>query len=113
MPATPLPAMSDKDWAMLRRLGWIATTAVLVVLVWQIAATEPVLPRAASAVLLVIVSVLAGLRVSADSANAYMKDLQRVNKVLADQNQELQEANSILLEQVSSEPKTSSESACP
>jgi hypothetical protein len=50
-----------------------------------------------------MVGVLAGLRMGTDSATTYTNDVQRLNKVLAEQNSELQEANAILLKQVSSE----------
>jgi hypothetical protein len=100
--------MSEKDWAMLKRLGWIVTTAILAVLLWQTATVDPVLPRIVSGILLGLISLLAGLRLSADSAAAYMTDLQRTNKVLADQNRELEEANAVLLQQVATESATPS-----
>jgi hypothetical protein len=92
---------------MLRLAAWITTTAVLAFLLWQAAMAEPFLPRAVSGVLLVVISILAGLRISADSANAYMQDLERVNKMLADQNRELEDANAMLLRQVSLESRAS------
>jgi hypothetical protein len=85
---------------MLKLVGWLMTTAVLAFLIWQTSAADPLWPRAASGFLLVIISFLAGMRLSSDSSNAYMQDLQRLNKYLADQNQELQDANSLLLNQV-------------
>jgi hypothetical protein len=83
------------------RIGWISTIGLLAFLLWQIAAAQPLWPPAVSGLLLVIISVLVGLRVSADSAAGYMKDVHRLNKVLAEQNAELQDANAILLKQVS------------
>jgi hypothetical protein len=53
--------------------------------------------------LLVIICVVAGLRIGADSAAAYIDDVHRINKTLADQNCELQIANADLLDQLSSE----------
>ena len=103
----PRPAVFHKDWAMLRLVGWMATIAVLALLIWQATAAEPFWPSAVSALLLVVISLIAGLRVGADSAAAYMTDLQRVNKVLADQNRELQESNLILLKQINAESATS------
>lgn len=97
---------------MSKVLGWILTTTILVLLIWQTTvAADPLLPRAISGLLLVIISVLAGLRIGADSAAAYTKDLQRHNKVLADQNQELQGANAMLLRQVSTSSQGTSKSA--
>jgi hypothetical protein len=106
----PRQAAADKDWTMLRLFGWTATTAILALLIWQTAAADPFWPPAVSALLLVIIGVLAGLRLGADSAAAYTKDLQRLNKVLADQNRELEDANAMLLRQVSdstASPKSS------
>ena len=83
--------------------GWTATVAALGLLVWQASTTDPLWPRLVSDLLLVTISVLAGLRIGADSAAAYTTDLHRLNKVLADQNDELEEANAICLKQVASE----------
>jgi hypothetical protein len=84
------------------RLGWIATTGLLVFLIWQLAISEPLLPPTISGLFLIVVSVLAGLRIGADSAAEYMSDVHRLNKLLAEQNNELQEANAILLKQLGS-----------
>jgi hypothetical protein len=93
---------------MLKLVGWMATIAILAVLLWQISATEPLWPRAASGLLLVVISVLAGLRIGADSAGAYIQDVHRRNKVLAEQNCQLQDANLMLLRQLPSEKSVSS-----
>ncbi len=85
------------------RVGWIATTGLVAFLLWQIAAVGPLWPPAISGLLLVLVGILAGLRIGADSAAAYTRDVHRLNKLLADQNRDLQDANAILLKQVSSE----------
>ncbi len=105
------PAACDEDWAMLKLLSWTATIAVLAFLIWQTAAAAPIWPPAVSAFLLVVVSVLAGLRLGADSASTYTKDLQRLNNVLVQQNRELTEANATLLKRNSSEPRSPSKSA--
>jgi hypothetical protein len=89
------------------RIGWIATTLLLAFLLWQVAAVQPLWPPAVSGLLLILVSGLAGLRIGADSLAAYTNDVHRRNKLLADQNRELQDANAILLEQVTSESITS------
>jgi hypothetical protein len=85
------------------RIGFIATTGLLAFLLWQVVAAEPFWPPAVSGLLLIIISVLAGLRMGADSAATYTSDVHRLNKVLAQQNSELQEANAMLLKQVSTE----------
>jgi hypothetical protein len=105
------PAAFDEDWAMLKVLSWTATIAVLAFLIWQTAAADPMWPPAVSAFVLVLVSVLAGLRLGADSAFTYTKDLQRVNKVIVEQNRELAEANATLLKQPRSETRSPSKSA--
>jgi hypothetical protein len=84
------------------RIGWIMNTGLLALLLWQVAAAQPLWPAAVSGLLLIIVGVLTGLRIGSDSAAAYMNDVHRLNKVLAEQNSELQEANAILLKQLSS-----------
>ena len=89
------------------RIGWVATTGLVAFLLWQIASAEPLWTPAVSGLLLVVIGVLAGLRIGADSAAAYTTDVHRLNKLLADQNRELQDANAILLKQVSSEATTS------
>ena len=105
------PAAPYKDWAMLKHVGWTATTAIIAILIWQSAATDPVWPRTISGLLLVVIRVLAGLRLGADSAANYMADVQRVNKVLGDQNRELQDANVCLLRQVHSSQAAPSKTA--
>ena len=102
----------NKDWSMLKLVGWLATAALLAFLLWQTAVVEPLWPRTVSGSLLAVIGLLAGLRISADSATEYMKDLHRLNKVLADQNQQLQEANAILLAQVCSEAAGAPKSTC-
>ena len=99
---------SQANWAIMSRIGWIATTGLIAFLLWQIAVVQPLWPPAVSGLLLtVVLSVLAGLRIGADSAAAYTTDVHRLNKLLADQNRELQDANAILLKQVSSEAPAS------
>ena len=88
---------------MLRLAGWIATVIAMMFLFWQTIVEIPIWPRPLSALLLLLLGVLAGIRIGADSAAAYIKDLQRTNKVVVDQNRELQQANAMLLKEVSSE----------
>jgi hypothetical protein len=103
---SPRSAAWHEDWTMLRRVGWVATTAFILFLIWQAAAAEPLWSHAASAIALLFVSLLTGLRIGADSAAAYTKDLYRLNKTLSDANQELQESNLMLLKQLNSESPT-------
>jgi hypothetical protein len=94
---------TDSNWTIMSLIGWIATTGMLAFLLWQLTVAAPLWPPALSGLLLIVIGVLAGLRIGADSAAAYMRDVQRLNKILAEQNRELQEANAILLKQLSSE----------
>jgi hypothetical protein len=98
-----------EDLAMLRLACWLATVAALTLLVWQITVEQPAWLRLLCGVLLLLVSILTGMRIGTDFASGYIKDLQRVNKVLADQNQELQEANAMLLKQLAAESPAASE----
>jgi hypothetical protein len=94
---------------MLRLAGWLATIAAVTLLVWHTAVEESAWPRPLCAFLLLLVSILAGIRIGADAAAGYIKDLQRVNKALDDQNRELQEVNTILLKNVAAESQPTSE----
>ena len=84
---------------MLKLVGWTTTALVLLALVWQSAVAEPLWPRVVSAFLIAIVSLLAGIRIGTDATTAYIHDLRRLNKVLADQNHALEEANAMILQQ--------------
>jgi hypothetical protein len=98
---------SRANWSNMSRIGWIASTGLLAFLLWQVAAAQPLWPHAVSGLLLFVIGVLAGLHIGASSAAAYTNDVQRLNKLLADQNRELQDANAILLKQVASESPAS------
>lgn len=94
---------------MLKTAAWTTTFALVAVLIWQAASAEPLLPRVLTASLLSVVGFLAGLRLGADSAAAYIRDLQRLNKVMSEQQQELEELNSMLLKQARLEASEPSE----
>ena len=89
---------------MLRLAGRTSIVAILVFLLWQVASAAPFWPPVISAILIAAICVLVGLRLGADSAFAYTQDLQRLNKVLVDQNRELEEANRLLLKELSAQP---------
>jgi hypothetical protein len=105
------PVLARRDWAMLKHLGWMATSAIFALLVWQAVAAETFLPRVVSDLLMAAISLLVGLRIGANSADAYLKDLQRNNKVLADQQRDLEEMNEMLLKQINSASSAHSRSA--
>lgn len=104
---------SPETWAMLRLVGWLTTFAVLAFLMWQVAAADPLWPPVVSGFLLILISFIAGQRLSADSATTYISELHRLNNYLADQNKELQAANSDLLHEAASHAKSASESTTP
>lgn len=86
---------------MLRLLGWAAAITVLAFLFWQALIAAPLWPPIVNSSLLALACILGGLRLGADSAQAYIRDLHRLNRVLAEQNRELEEANRSLLRQLS------------
>jgi hypothetical protein len=89
--------------AMIKVIGWSATILIVSMLIWQLAIAAPLLPKIASAVLLALVSCLAGISIGAGGAAAYIRDVQRLNKTLADQHHELEELNAIMLKQLNEE----------
>ena len=86
-----------------------ATLVVLAFLIWQTAATESLWARFVCCFLLTVISVLLGIRVGTNSSVAYITDVHRLNKALAEHNQQLQEANALLLVQFTADLKTSSQ----
>jgi hypothetical protein len=100
-------------WTLLRLAGWLATGALVVGLMMQITADVPLWSQVIAGLLLITVGVVAGLRLATQSTSAYIRDVERLNKVLATQNKELESANAMLLKELSAveESKTRSESA--
>jgi ABC-type transport system involved in cytochrome bd biosynthesis fused ATPase/permease subunit len=92
-------------------LGWTTTFLVLCLLVWLSATAAAIWLRALCTLLIAMIGLIAGLRIATRSTSSYIVELQRVNKVLCDQQHELEEVNAILLKQVSVEPSV--ESAAP
>jgi hypothetical protein len=106
-------ADASMGWTVLRLAGWLATGALVVGLVWHITADSPIWSQAIAGLLLVVIGIIAGLRLATRSTTTYIRDVERLNKVLATQNKELESANAILLKELSSaaESKRPSESA--
>jgi hypothetical protein len=102
-PSAPQEAVSLEGRSMIKALGWTSTILVAGFLVWQVTVNDPVWPNVISAVLLVLISGLAGIRIGATGAAAYIRDVHRLNKVLAEQHQELEELNATLLKQMNAE----------
>jgi hypothetical protein len=114
VPAAP----HDAAWIqgrVMKLLGWMATILVVCMLTWLFANAETFWSRVLVSLLLAGFGVLAGLRFGAQSSAAYIADLQRVNKVLCEQQRELEEVNAILLKQVNveSEPISDAEPVSP
>jgi hypothetical protein len=86
--------------SMIKVLGWGLTILAVAFLIGQLVVSTPLLPNAISAVLLVFVSLMAGMRIGINGAMAYVRDVQRLNKVLAEQHHELEVLNANLLQQV-------------
>lgn len=89
-------AMVEKCAVFPSLIVWMLTVAVVTLLIWM-AGTETLWPRVICCVLLAIICTLIGIRLGTNSTAAYIKDVHRLNKVLADQNDQLQDANAILL----------------
>ncbi len=86
-----------RSWC--QSLLWTSLVAVAVFLAWQLVVAEPLCPPITSGLTLGFVCFIGGLGVGTNAAAAYMRELHRVNKMVADQNQELQAANLNLLRQ--------------
>src|SRR6476646_16283 len=76
-------------WTLLRQAGWLATIAVVAVLIWHITGDASLWSQGIAGLLLVAIGLLAGLRLGTHSATTYIRDVQRLNRDLADQNKEL------------------------
>lgn len=80
-------------------LGWTTTIVIALALTGLVAFTGEAWMRVLSACSLGVLSGLLGLRLGARSALQYVQDLQRLNRTLVEQNQELADANGLLLKQ--------------
>jgi hypothetical protein len=91
--------------SMSKVLGWGLTILGVAVLIWQLVVSAPILPNVVSTVLLVSVSLLVGMRIGISGTTSYVRDVQRLNKVLAEQHHELEVLNANLLQQLSAHAK--------
>ena len=78
-------------------LTWAILSLAAAWAIWQLCVPEPVLPPLLLSLLLMVLGLLGGLRAGTDSATRFVKDLTRLNHVLAEQNRDLSEANHVLL----------------
>src|SRR3954467_2418254 len=70
-----------EDWPMLKLIGWAATISLIAGLIWYVSNDISVLARSVAGIALVTVGLLGGLHISSHSAAAYIRDVQRLNKV--------------------------------
>ena len=78
---------------MWKLVGWTCTTVFAVAGLWDLGRSDSTVPSIAMGVLLLGLGLLVGLRLGSDSASAFVKDLLRLNKFLAEQNSQLTELN--------------------
>jgi hypothetical protein len=96
----------EKNWAMLRLLGWSATISLIAALIWYTSTDVSFSSKMIAGIVLATIGLLSGLRIGAHSATAYITDVQRLNKVLADQNKDLEKANAILLKELAADVRS-------
>jgi hypothetical protein len=96
---------------MIKLIGWATALTLSALLLWQSAVPDSLLPHVVNALLLLLIGVLAGLRIATDSSAAYIQDLQRLNKVMANQQRDLEEANWTLITRANAETITGSENS--
>ena len=73
---------------------------------WQLLVRDPVLFPAGLGLLLLIMGLIAGLSMATDSATRFIRDVSRLNRYLADQNNDLAEMNLTLLKKTSPEKQS-------
>ena len=110
IPAVPPKAATTQGLVMIKILGWSATILVVAMLIWQLSLDAPMLPKLVGAVLLALISCLAGISLGAGGSAEYIRDVQRLNKVLAEQHHDLEELNALMLKQMNAEVKAHSPS---
>jgi hypothetical protein len=103
VPRSRRDPVATEGRSMIKMLGWAATILAVCLLVWQASVDVPIWPRLLSAVFLILIGTLAGIRIGAGGAANYIRDVHRLNKVLAEQHRELEELNSDLLKQINAE----------
>jgi hypothetical protein len=99
-------SVRNEYWPMLRLLGWISTISVIVGLLWFTTIEASAWFRVVTGLLIAMLGLLSGLRLGTHSASEYIKDVHRLNKVLAEQNKDLEKANAILLKELGAETKS-------
>ena len=78
---------------MWKLVGWTCAAVVVVGGLWDLTRSDPAVPPFAMGAILLGLGLLVGLRLGSDSATAFVKDLLRLNKLMAEQNNQLTELN--------------------
>lgn len=78
---------------MWKPLVWLIYSFPAIFAIWQLFQNTPFIPPLVSGLFLMFVGLLVGLRISANSADRYMRDLQRKNRFLADLTRDLATRN--------------------
>ncbi|MEO2047433.1 MAG: hypothetical protein ABGX16_12780 [Pirellulales bacterium] len=78
---------------MQKSIGWICVATLIAYGLWEMQQSSAHLPPSAWGMILLGLGLVCGLRIGSDSATTFVRDLLRLNKFLADQNEELTELN--------------------
>ena len=78
---------------MLKYIGWTFAAALAAYGLWELGSSAPSQPPIAWGIILLGLGLLVGLRLGSDSATQFVRDLLRLNKFLADQNEDLTKLN--------------------
>ena len=78
---------------MWKLVGWTCPAVLVAGGLWDLGRSDPAVTPIAMGVLLLGFGLLMGLRLGSDSASAFVKDLLRLNKFMAEQNNQLTELN--------------------
>lgn len=103
VPAARHATVLTEGQKMIKVCGWAVTILAASLLAWQILGDATIWPKSISVLLLVLISGLAGLRIGSLGAMAYINDVHRLNKVLAEQHRGLEDVNAMLLKQINTE----------
>lgn len=90
-------AMADKLALLSKVAGWFAIASVGTLLVWQATISESFWVTIVCCLILAALCTLLGIRIGTHSTSAYINDVNRLNKALAEQNTQLEDANAALL----------------
>jgi hypothetical protein len=78
---------------MWKFMGWTSIAVLVAVGIGDLGRADSAVSPTAMGALLLGLGLLVGLRLGSDSASRFVKDLLRLNKFLADQNNQLSELN--------------------